>query len=89
MKNAGKVVSREDLLREGDAVTSGSVGRREIPVSLNTRCACALGMLINLRQAMLSAVWLDGTVIFSEEIPLAPRAAATVLRAFRQVNFTI
>ncbi|MCR5577117.1 MAG: ROK family transcriptional regulator [Oscillospiraceae bacterium] len=66
----------EGLLREGDAVTSGSVGRREIPVSLNVRCACALGMLINLRQAMLSAVWLDGTVIFSEEIPLAPRAGA-------------
>ena len=66
----------EGLLREGDAVTSGSVGRREIPVALNVRCVCALGMLINTRQAILSAVWLDGSVIFSEEIPLPPRASA-------------
>ena len=66
----------EGLLHEGDAVTSGSVGRREIPVALNVRCVCALGMLINTRQAILSAVWLDGSVIFSEEIPLPPRAPA-------------
>ena len=66
----------EGLLLEGDAVTSGSVGRREIPVALNVRCVCALGMLINTRQAILSAVWLDGSVIFSEEIPLPPRASA-------------
>ena len=31
----------EGLLREGSAVTSGSVGRREILVELNTRAACA------------------------------------------------
>ena len=66
----------EGLLHEGDAVTSGSVGRREIPVALNVRCVCALGMLINTRQAILSAVWLDGSVIFSEELPLPPRASA-------------
>ena len=66
----------EGLLFEGDAVTSGSVGRREIPVALNVRCVCALGMLINTRQAILSAVWLDGSVIFSEEIPLPQRAPA-------------
>ena len=66
----------EGLLLEGDAVTSGSVGRREIPVALNVRCVCALGMLINTRQAILSAVWLDGSVIFSEEIPLPQRAPA-------------
>ena len=66
----------EGLLHEGDAVTSGSVGRREIPVALNVRCVAALGMLINTRQAILSAVWLDGSVIFSEEIPLPQRAPA-------------
>ena len=66
----------EGLLLEGDALTSGSVGRREIPVALNVRCFCALGMLINTRQAILSAVWLDGSVIFSEEIPLPQRAPA-------------
>ena len=66
----------EGLLLEGDAVTSGSVGRREIPVALNVRCVAALGMLINTRQAILSALWLDGSVIFSEEIPLPQRAPA-------------
>ncbi len=66
----------EGLLREGSAVTSGSVGRREILVELNTRAACALGVLLNLRQAILSATWLDGSVIFSEELPLPPSAPA-------------
>ena len=66
----------EGLLREGSAVTSGSVGRREILVELNTHAACALGVLLNLRQAILSATWLDGSVIFSEELPLPPRANA-------------
>jgi predicted NBD/HSP70 family sugar kinase len=67
---------QEGLLREGSAVSSGAVGRREILVELNTRAACGLGVLINLRQAILSATWLDGSVIFSEEIVLPPRAPA-------------
>ena len=66
----------EGLLREGNAVPSGSAGRREILVELNSRYACALGMLINLRQAILSAAWLDGSVIFSEKISLPPQAPA-------------
>lgn len=67
---------QEGLLREGSAVSSGAVGRREILVELNTHAACGLGVLINLRQAILSATWLDGSVIFSEEIILPPRAPA-------------
>lgn len=67
---------QEGLLREGSAVSSGAVGRREILVELNTHAACGLGVLINLRQAILSATWLDGSVIFSEEIVLPPRAPA-------------
>ena len=67
---------QEGLMREGSAVSSGAVGRREILVELNTRAACGLGVLINLRQAILSATWLDGSVIFSEEIVLPPRAPA-------------
>ena len=67
---------QEGLLREGSPVSSGAVGRREILVELNTRAACGLGVLINLRQAILSATWLDGSVIFSEEIILPPRAPA-------------
>ncbi len=66
----------EGLLLEGEAISNGTAGRREIMVRLNERHVCALGLLINLRQAILSAVWLDGTVIFSEELPLERRAAA-------------
>ncbi len=66
----------EGLLREGNAVPSGSAGRREILVELNPRSGCALGVLINLRQATVSALWLDSSVIFSSEIPLPPHAPA-------------
>ena len=81
---------QEGLLREGSAVSSGAVGRREILVELNTRAACGLGVLINLRQAILSATWLDGSVIFSEEIVLPPRAPAreTVERLAAHMEFT-
>ena len=43
---------------------------------LNGDYACALGVLINLRQAILSAVTLDGAVLFSEEVPLPENAPA-------------
>ncbi len=66
----------EGLLREGDTIPSKSAGRREIMLELNCRSLCALGVLINLEQAIVSAVWLDGTVIFSQEIPLELRASA-------------
>lgn len=66
----------EGLLTEGASVPSGGAGRREILLQLNPKAACALGVLINLRKAALSAVWLDGSVIFSEDIPLPPRADA-------------
>ena len=66
----------EGLLAEGETVSSGNAGRREIMLQINSRSACALGVLINLRQAIVSAVWLDGTAIFSEEIPLVSRAPA-------------
>lgn len=74
-KIVGEMLS-EGLLTEGDAVSSGSAGRREILLQLKPDARCALGVLINLRQAILSAVRLDGTVIFSEEIALPPRADA-------------
>jgi len=60
----------EGLLVEGEAVSSGTAGRREIMVRLNERHACALGLMINIPKTVLSAVWLDGTVIFSEEYTL-------------------
>ncbi len=74
-KIVGEMLS-EGLLREGSAVPSGSAGRREILLELNSRCGVALGVLINLRQAIVSAVWLDGSVLFAEEHVLAPNAPA-------------
>ncbi len=74
-----KIVSEmlaEGLLIEGAAVPSEGAGRREILLQLNPQAGCALGVLINLRQAILSAVWLDGSVFFSEQIALPPKADA-------------
>lgn len=74
-KIVGEMIS-EGLVCEGSPLPSGGVGRREVTVELNSRARCALGVLINLRQAILSAVWLDGSVIFSEELPLEPLCPA-------------
>ena len=72
-KIVGEMIA-DGLLSEGEMLSSSGAGRREILIDLNTEAACGLGILINLKQAFLSAVWLDGRVIFSEEIPLPPRA---------------
>lgn len=72
-KIVGEMIE-EGLVREGSALPSGGVGRREVLVEPNVRARCALGLLLNLRQATLSAVWLDGSVIFSEELAI-PRLA--------------
>ena len=74
-KIVGEMIS-DGLLSEGEMLASGNAGRREILVDINTQAACGLGVLINLRQAILSASWLDGSVIFSEEVPL-PASAPT------------
>lgn len=64
----------EGLVREGSALPGAGAGRREIALELNPRAGCALGVLINLRVAVLSGVWLDGGGIFSESVPLPPKA---------------
>jgi len=71
-----------DMIDEG-LITTGSVmetgknaGRREVMVKLNPRARCALGILINIGEATLSAAWLDGTVVFTENISLPLRAPA-------------
>ncbi|MBQ6927083.1 MAG: ROK family transcriptional regulator [Oscillospiraceae bacterium] len=74
-KIVGEMIG-DGLLSEGEMLSSGSAGRREILVDINTRAACGLGVLINLREAILSAAWLDGSVIFAEEVPL-PASAPT------------
>ena len=63
-KISGEMLA-EGLLTEGATVPSGSAGRREILLQLNPAAGCALGLLLNLRQAILSAVWLDGTLRLS------------------------
>jgi len=73
-KITGELIS-DGLVREGESVPAeGGVGRREVLIELGTHAFCALGVLINVGQAVLSAVWLDGSVIFSEEVSL-PRPA--------------
>ena len=74
-KIVGEMIS-DGLLSEGEMLSSGNAGRREILIDINPRAACGLGVLINLRQAILSAAWLDGSVIFAEEVPL-PAGAPT------------
>ena len=73
-KITGELIS-DGLVREGESIPAeGGVGRREVLIELGTHAFCALGVLINVGQAVLSAVWLDGSVIFSEEVSL-PRPA--------------
>ncbi len=64
----------DGLLSEGEMLTSGNAGRREILIDINPQKACGLGVLINLQQAILSGAWLDGSVIFAESVPLQAEA---------------
>ena len=72
-KIVGEMIS-DGLLSEGEMLSSGNAGRREILIDINPEAACGLGVLINLRNAVLSATWLDGSVIFSEVVPLPDNA---------------
>ena len=74
-KIVGEMIS-DGLIFEGEMLTSGNAGRREILIDINKTSACGLGVLINLRHAILSATWLDGSVIFSEEIAIPANAPA-------------
>ncbi len=74
-KIVGEMIA-EGLLTEGRLLPGSGVGRREVMVELNCHAHTALGIFINLRQAILSAVWLDGTVLFSEKIAISEQAPA-------------
>ena len=74
-KIVGEMIA-EGLLTEGSMLPGSGVGRREVMVQLNRRARAALGIFINLRQAVVSAVWLDGSVIFSESFDLPEKAPA-------------
>ncbi len=67
----------EGLLTTGSVLDNGnSVGRREVMIMLNPHARCALGMLINIGEARLSATWLDGSVIFKEKVSFGRSAPA-------------
>ena len=66
----------DGLLVEGKVLPGEGAGRREILVEFDPYAGVALGVLINLRQTIVSAVRLDGSVIFSEEIAIEPHADA-------------
>jgi len=72
-KIVGEMIN-DGLLCEGEMLSSGNAGRKEILIDINTHAGCGLGVLINLRQAILSGVWLDGSVAFSEEVSLPANA---------------
>ena len=74
-KIVGEMIA-EGLLTDGRLLPGSGVGRREVMVELNCHAHTALGIFINLRQAILSAVWLDGTVLFSEKIAISEQAPA-------------
>ena len=74
-KIVGEMIA-EGLLSEGEMLQTGGAGRREILIDLNPDAGVALGVLINTGQVLLSAVRLDGQVLFSEEITIAPQADA-------------
>ena len=70
MIEEGLVISGAQLHNEKNA------GRREVMVKVNYRAYSSLGIQINLGAAVLSATWLDGSIIFSENVPLSSAAPA-------------
>ena len=74
-KIIGEMIA-EGLVAEGNTVPSGGAGRREVMIVLNNKSRCALGVQLKKGLAVLSAVWLDGSVVFSEELPLPVPAPA-------------
>lgn len=66
----------EGLIRESGALPTASAGRREILLEIHPDSRCALGVLINLRKATLSAVRMNGTSVFLEELAIPAQADA-------------
>ncbi len=75
-KIVGEMIG-EGLLSEGEMLSSGNAGRREVLIGINNKSAFGLGILIQLQTAMVSAVRLDGSVVFSEEVTLPAAAPAS------------
>ncbi len=82
----------EGILCEGATVVqSGTAGRREINLGIDTRRFIALGAAININETILSAVMLSGEQIVQERFePVTGEDAETVVRhtAERLKEFT-
>ena len=85
-KITGELIA-EGLVREGATLPSEGAGRREVCLEPDLRARCALGLLLNRGQAVLSAVWLDGAVIFSEKqvLPTPAPTEETLERLCRRL----
>ena len=66
----------ENLLAEGTPVKGDKAGRREVILKINGQAGAVLGVLINLREAVLSATDLDGNLLFSKKLTLELQASA-------------
>ena len=74
-----KIISEligEGLVREGATLPAPGAGRREVRISLVSEARFGLGILIDRRVAILSAVRLDGTRVFSERVEIEEDAPA-------------
>jgi len=77
----------EGLLYEGDTQkVEGNSGRREIPLRIASDAFIALGVSINIAEAIISATTLDGSLVFSESVPFDvddPAAQTVAMLAMR------
>ena len=74
-----KIVSEligEGLVREGATMPAPGAGRREVRLTLVPEARYGLGILIDRRLAILSAVRMDGSCVFSERVELEAYAPA-------------
>jgi N-acetylglucosamine repressor len=61
---------KEGLLKEGETLPGeGSAGRKEVIVEIVTKNFIALGITINLNEIILSAIHLNGAIIFQNNLP--------------------
>ena len=74
-KIVGEMIA-EGLVVEGNTVPSGGAGRREVMVIMDTASRFALGIQLKKGAAALSAVRLDGSIVFSEDMALPVPADA-------------
>ena len=79
-KIVGELIS-EGFVAESGALSGGGAGRREIRLELDRGSKAALGIFIDLGEAVLSAARLDGSVVFSEREEIAPGRGADALTA--------